>query len=104
MLRAIGRRGLLSAGLAALAACVGITPNPRAGAVEAFVARNHPALVADVEAGGGPVLDQAMAVSGVNAATRDILILRLQSELPLYRRSPLAMAALISAHGEGPTG
>lgn len=97
------RRRLLRMTLAApvllAAGCVVATNNPRQGEVQAFVAQNHPALVADVEAGGGPVLDEAMAVSGVNAATRDILLLRLQSELPLYRRSPLAMSALIAAHG-----
>ncbi|MCU0908898.1 MAG: hypothetical protein MUF73_16015 [Rhodobacteraceae bacterium] len=102
----IARRGLLAmalAGPALLAAgCVVATRNPREGEVQAFVAQNHPALIADVEAGGGPTLDQAMAISGVNAATRDILMLRLQSELPLYRRSPLATAAVIAAHGAGP--
>jgi len=89
----------LAAPVLLAAGCVVATNNPRQGEVQVFVAQNHPALVADVEAGGGAVLDQAMAVSGVNAATRDILLLRLQSELPLYRRSPLAMATVIAAHG-----
>jgi len=101
--RAVLRIALLGPVLLA-AGCVVATRNPRQGEVQAFVAQNHPALVADVEAGGGPTLDAAMAVSGVNAATRDILLLRLQSELPLYRRSPLAMAALIAAHGSATPG
>jgi hypothetical protein len=79
---------------------VGPGGRPGDGEVQVFVAQNHPALVADVEAGGGPVLDGAMAVARVNPATREILLLRLQSELPLYRRSPLAMASVITAHGD----
>jgi hypothetical protein len=99
----IARRALLRLALTGpvvlVAGCVVATRNPRQGEVQVFVAQNHAALVADVEAGGGPTLDAAMAVSDVNAATREILLLRLQSELPLYRRSPLAMATVIAAHG-----
>ncbi len=94
------RRAVLALALLLPMACAMPGAGTRDGEVQVFVAQNHPALVADVEAGGGPVLDGAMAVAGVNPATRDILVLRLQSELPLYRRSPLAMASLIAAHGD----
>jgi hypothetical protein len=102
----LARRAVLRIAMAGpvllAAGCVVATRNPREGEVQVFVSQNHPALVADVEAGGGPTLDTAMAISGVNDATREILLLRLQSELALYRRSPLAMATVIAAHGAGP--
>lgn len=104
----ITRRRLLRMALAGPALGVAgcslsiVQPYPREGEVQVFVAQNHAALVAEAQAGGGPTLDAAMDVSGVNAATREILILRLQSEMPLYRRSPLAMATVIAAHGAAP--
>ncbi len=99
-------RGLvlaLSLACAVPGACTSVGGLPGArpgdGEVQVFVARNHAVLLEEIVAGGGPALDAAMDLAGVDPATRDILRLRLQSELPLYRRSPLAMAALIAAHG-----
>lgn len=70
----------------------------RRGAVELFVKTNHPALVADIAAGAGPVLDQAIGLAAVTEATRSILILRLRSDLALYRRSPDALVLALLAH------
>ena len=65
---------------------------------EVFVKQNHTALIADIEAGGGATLTQAYDMMGVNAATRDIATLRLQSELPLYRTSPGALMIALRLH------
>jgi hypothetical protein len=102
MFARVASRCVLALVLVVPLACTLPGSRPGDGAVQVFVAQNHPALVAAVEAGGGPVLDEAMALAGVNDATREILLLRLQSELPLYRRSPLAMSSLISSHGDRP--
>jgi hypothetical protein len=100
MVPSLARQAVLSLVLILPMACAMPGGGPGDGEVQVFVTQNHPALVADIEAGGGPVLDEAMTAARVNAATREILLLRLQSELPLYRRSPLAMASVITAHGD----
>jgi len=68
--------------------------NDRRGAVEIFVKTNHPALVSDIRAGGGPVLQQVHDLAAIPAAIRPEHTLRLQSDLPLYASN---MDALILA-------
>lgn len=92
--------------LAALSGCSTLPPmattNPATAPgqnTEVFVKQNHAAIIADIEAGGGATLTQVYDMMGVNAASRDIATLRLQSELPLYRTSPAALLIALRLHG-----
>ncbi len=54
------------------------------GPVEIFVKTNHPALIRDIRAGGGPTLTRAFDIANVPQSARAFQTLRLQSDLPLY--------------------
>ena len=54
------------------------------GQVEVFVKTSHPALIADIRAGGGPTLTQAFDLADVPAGVRAPHTLQLQSDLALY--------------------
>lgn len=64
------------------------------GQVEVFVKTNHPALIADIRAGGGPTLTQAFDIIEVPTNIRAGNTIRLQSELALYSAN---LDALIAA-------
>ncbi len=72
----------------------------RRGAVEVFVKTNHPALIADIDNGGGDQLIEAMNLARVAAKDRDILTLRLQSERALYARNQEALIVALMVHGQ----
>lgn len=76
------------------------TYGERRGQVEVFVKTKHPALIDDIQSGGGATLDQAMDLAGVAAADRDILKLRLKSDLPLYQTNQSALIVALMVHGE----
>lgn len=69
--------------------------NDRRGAVEVFVKTNHPALISDIRAGGGPTLTQAFDIARVPQATRAPHTLQLQSDLALYSGNPGALVVAI---------
>lgn len=71
----------------------------RRARVELHVKTHHPALIAQITAGGGPELTQAMDLARVAARDRDILLLRLQSERQLYSASPDALVVALMVHG-----
>lgn len=68
----------------------------RRGEIEILVNSHHRALIADIRAGGGSVLSLAQELAGVPTAARPAQILQLQSNLPLYRASPDALALALT--------
>ena len=71
----------------------------RRGQVELFVATNHPALLADITAGGGASLTQAMDIAGVPAQDRRTRITQLQGDQGLYQTSPAALVVALMVYG-----
>lgn len=98
LLRYAAALALLALAGCDVAAMGGADPSTRAG-TEIAVKSNYGAVVADIEAGGGPALTTAMDAAGIPPQNRDLMILRLQSELPLYRTSPAALVLALRANG-----
>ncbi|PWG15917.1 hypothetical protein [Salibaculum griseiflavum] len=71
----------------------------RRGEVELFVKTNHPDLLADIRAGGGPTLTRAFDLAEAPQQIRAPHILQLQSDLPLYEASPEALVVAIMVTG-----
>ena len=71
----------------------------RRGTVELHVKSNHPALLADIAAGAGPALAEAMDLAQVPARDRAARIIQLQADLPLYRDSPEALIVALMVYG-----
>jgi hypothetical protein len=71
----------------------------RRGRVELFVKSNHPALLADITAGGGPGLTQAMDLSGIPAGDRPARITQLQGDLGLYTANLEALIVALMVFG-----
>ncbi|MEL6957726.1 MAG: hypothetical protein AAGL89_02095 [Pseudomonadota bacterium] len=57
------------------------------GQVELFVKTNHPAIIADLEAGGGPNLTRAFDIAEAPEAVRSAHTLQMQSDLEIYRQN-----------------
>ncbi len=73
--------------------------NRRRGTVEFFVKDNHPRLMSEISAGGGPYLDEAMALARVPPAARDALELELRGDRRLYATSPDALVITLMVYG-----
>ena len=71
----------------------------RRGAVELFVKTNHPALVAEIIAGGGPVLDEAMTRARIPPTDRPARRLQLQGDAGLYQSNPGALVTALMVYG-----
>lgn len=71
----------------------------RRGAVEVIVKTNHPTLLAEIAAGGGPVLTRAMDTAGVPAGDRAARILQMQGDLPVYRNNLEALTTALLLYG-----
>ncbi len=69
--------------------------NHTRGQVEVFVKTNHPALIADIRAGGGSVLSEAFDIANVPQAVRGPHTLQLQSDLQLYESNLEALIVAI---------
>ncbi|MBU2993361.1 hypothetical protein Q4555_00790 [Octadecabacter sp. 1_MG-2023] len=67
----------------------------RRGQVEVFVKTNHPALIADLQAGGGTTLSQAFDIANVPVSTRAPHTLQMQSDLALYSNNLDALVVAI---------
>jgi hypothetical protein len=67
----------------------------RRGQVEVFVKSNHPALIADIRAGGGTTLSEAFDIARVPYAIRPAHTLQLQSDLALYSSNIEALIVAI---------
>lgn len=95
---------MLAAGCVAPATFLGnpLNVNPGSanrGEVEVFVKSNHPALIRDLQSGGGPTLTQAYSIAGVPENARDVQTLRLQSNLALFNANVTALSLAIAAGG-----
>lgn len=71
----------------------------RRGPVELLVKTNHPALLQEIAAGGGPLLTEAMDLSGIPPADRPARIIQLQADLPLHTDSPEALITALMVYG-----
>lgn len=69
--------------------------NARRGQVERFVKSNHPALIAELRAGGGALLTEVFDLARVPPARRATHTLQMQSDLVLYETSPDALIVAI---------
>lgn len=69
--------------------------NQTRGQVEVFVKTNHPALIANIRAGGGATLDEAFDIANVPQAVRAPHTLQLQSDLALYENNLEALIVAI---------
>lgn len=71
----------------------------RRGAVELFVKTNHPALINEINAGGGPTLTEAMNTANIPTEDRPARVLQLQSDLGLYNANPGALVTALMVYG-----
>jgi len=69
------------------------------GAVELIVKSEYPVILQEIEAGGGPVLRDAMDRAGIPEADRPARLLQLRSDLPLYAESPAALVTALLTYG-----
>ena len=65
------------------------------GKVEIFVKTNHPALISDLQRGGGPTLTEAFNIAEVPQAARAPHTLQMQSDLALYSSNLDALVVAI---------
>jgi hypothetical protein len=109
----------MSAALVALAACApGTTGGPlqfpgaglaaatrdpgyaqRRGAVEITVKSGFPAILDEIESGGGPILTTAMDQAGVPPEDRPARLLQLRSDIGLYATNPAALVSVLIVYG-----
>ncbi|MDG1377303.1 MAG: hypothetical protein P8P56_09840 [Yoonia sp.] len=71
----------------------------RRGAVELFVKTNHPTLIQQINAGGGPTLTEAMNKANIPLEDRPARIVQLQSDLGLYDATPGALITALMVYG-----
>ena len=71
----------------------------RRGQMEVLVKTQHPALIADIENGGGATLTQAFDISGVPANDRPARITQLQGDLALYDTNLEALIVALMVYG-----
>jgi hypothetical protein len=69
--------------------------NQTRGQVEIFVKTNHPALIVDIQRGGGVTLSEAFDIANVPASVRAPHTLQLQSDLALYSSNLDALVVAI---------
>jgi hypothetical protein len=65
------------------------------GAVEVYVKSNHPAIVRDIDSGGGATLSRAMDIAGIPVADRPTRLIQLRSDNAAYRASPGALVSVL---------
>ena len=73
--------------------------NARRGEVELHVKTNHGALLTEIGAGGGPLIEVAMDLAGVPEADRHARLTQLRADLPLYTESPEALIVALMVYG-----
>jgi hypothetical protein len=71
----------------------------RRGQVEVHVKSNHPTLIAEIAAGGGPLLTTAMDLAGIPAADRPTRLIQLNADLGLYDANPGALVTALMVYG-----
>ena len=73
--------------------------NERRGQVEVIVKSNYPGILSEIEAGGGPVLTEAMDTALIPVADRPARLIQMKADLPLYRESPEALVVALMVYG-----
>jgi hypothetical protein len=71
----------------------------RRGQLEVYVKTNFTAMLADIRAGEGPILDNAMTIAGIPAGDRPTRIIQLQSDVGLYAAAPGALITALMIYG-----
>lgn len=71
------------------------TYGQKRGKVEVFVKSNHPALIADLQNGGGATLTEAFNIANVPQSVRGPHTLQMQSDLALYSNNLEALVVAI---------
>lgn len=71
----------------------------RRGKVETLVKSKYPEILSQIEAGGGPYLDQAMTLARIPQADRPARLIQLKSDLSIYRSSPDALVVALMVYG-----
>lgn len=74
-------------------------PDTRRGEVELFVKTNHAALVAEIGAGGGPLLSRAMDLAAIPEADRPARLIQLRADRPIHAESPAALVTALLVYG-----
>lgn len=71
----------------------------RRGAVEVAVKSNHPAIMAEIAAGGGRLLTQAMEAARVPQPDRAARAIQLRADQGLYQANPGALVTALMLYG-----
>lgn len=74
--------------------------NQRQGQVEILVKSNHPAIIQDIQNGGGPNLTEAMDTAGVPIGDRPARVLQMQGDIGLYEATPDALVLALTIYGQ----
>jgi len=72
--------------------------NRRRAQVELIVKSDFPAIIPDIQAGGGPILTEAFDTAGVPDQDRPTRIFQLQRDLGLYAGNPGALVTAIMVY------
>lgn len=73
----------------------------RRAATELAVKESWPAILSEIEAGGGPALERAYDAAGVPVADRPARTLQLSGDLGLYSENPGALTVALSSFSGG---
>ncbi|MEO1640622.1 MAG: hypothetical protein AAFU41_15375 [Pseudomonadota bacterium] len=71
----------------------------RRAQVEVVVKSNFDAILADIDAGGGPALTKAMDTAQIPHSDRPTRITQMRGDLPLYAASPAALVTALMVYG-----
>ena len=71
----------------------------RRGAVELIVKSNHPQILADIRAGGGAVLSDAMQTARIPVEDRPARVFQMQRDIDLYTGNPGALVMALMVYG-----
>ena len=71
----------------------------RRGAVEVQVKSNGPAILREIEAGGGPELGRAMDIAAVPPGDRPALMTQLRADYGLYSTNVEALITALMVYG-----
>ena len=70
----------------------------RRGQVEIFVKTNHPAIVTDIQNGGGQTVNEAMDIAEIRAGDRPARLIQLKSDIGTYQNSPDALIVALMVY------
>ena len=71
----------------------------RRGAVEVIVKTRHPAILADIRAGGGPTLQEAMTTARIPPRDQPARVIQMQRDIDLYAANPGALVVALMVYG-----